>query len=200
MKSKDINTGVVYAYSRRSYGVPEAVVVVAADTLYEMTLSTTGPTRFRRTAADRPRAGHMHSVGYAVVGEGWALGVPRDVKLAALRELAEMDPADLRALLESESPDLPEGLHFTVVNNRNLFGEYDAVLAEQDATRQREARRRASQDETEGRRREVADETVAALAKLGVTASAHKQYGFVTTYEVSQDTANRLIQLLSVAE
>lgn len=200
MKSKDIETGVVYAYSRRSYGEPEAVVVIATDTLYEMTLSATGPTRFRPTAADRPRSAHMHSVGYAVIVEGWSLDIRHDVKLAALRELAAMDPADLRALLESERPELPAGLHFTVINNRNLIGEYDAIKAEQAAAQQREAQRLAQQDEIEGRRREVAAATLAELAKLGVVAKAHKQYGFVTTYEISQDIANLLIQLLSAAK
>lgn len=206
MKSTDIRTGTLYAYSRRQGGDdhPAAVVVVDADSMYVQDTGFGSKSRrtFRKT--EDTKAKHSYSsrfsTGYVVIAEGYG-GDPA-VKLAALREIAKMDPADLQALLlrnDGTDPNtgLPGGLIFVVVNQRTLHGEYDTVKAEIAERQAAEKARRVELTVNDNARTERAQELTAAFAAHGIAAKGKNwgQGGGVNV-TLSEDEARKLLALL----
>lgn len=208
MKSKDMQTGVVYAYREGERGRVKTVIVISKASLWESHWNRTHGPKFTTTGATTPRSGSFTSVGYLVLmADNWTYGVGGE----------RVDPGEMLApyvggedvLLEAarvaqhgdtDTP-FPPGVRLTVVNHRHIIGEYAAFKAEQDEIRQREAQYRARQNEEEGRRREVRSETLSALAARGIRVRDISAPGVTENrYSLNQETADRLIELLGAAK
>lgn len=160
MKKTELKTGTVYAFTRGSYGGYSPTLVLDTDRMWERRYQSEGPSITLRPNAKTPgRTRGYDSIDWgflAVKGKSWYVGDETGSEAVAdqLREwLATVDDPHT---LTSESiaalrKKLPTGFELGPINNRNLIGEWSAVIADAERA-DAEAKAARAADEAERHR------------------------------------------------
>jgi hypothetical protein len=134
MKTKDIQTGVIYAHNPRTWGTPDRAVALSTDKYRH-----NRPGYNRQAYIPDPKGGILVAVAeHADVDDATLLGV-------TLEDARKIMRSKSRYGADTNSEHIPAGVRIEVRRPQELKGEYQAFIAAQDAERKAadDARRQA---------------------------------------------------------